>query len=239
MFRIDNASAASPIPTPGPVGPNPDSFFADGSTVVSADWLNAVQEELAYIIDASPSSPSLSKTDRTQVYTAILDILNIGTYSAINYNNLYYIEDQKATTVDGGSASAATWNIRTLNTEVVSNISGASLSTNQVTLPSGTYWVEAMAPCYSNTDQILHKLRFRNITDSTDDIIGQAAVTDFDGTGGSQTIATLSGPLVIGAIKIFELQHYTSAADATDGLGKATSDGTIEKYANLKIWKVA
>lgn len=76
MFRIDNATAVTPIPTPGAVGPNPDRYFTDGNpgggipaTIVDADWANAVQEEICNVITAA--GISLSKTTRTQLRDAI------------------------------------------------------------------------------------------------------------------------------------------------------------------------
>jgi len=71
MYKIDNATATGALPAPGPVGPTVDGFFAPGVTAVDGDWLNALQEELAYAILQSPGSPVLSKTNRTQLKTAI------------------------------------------------------------------------------------------------------------------------------------------------------------------------
>lgn len=76
MFRIDNSTAVTPIPTPGAVGPNPNYFFTNGNpgggvpaTIVDADWTNAVQEEICNVITAA--GISLSKTVRTQLRDAI------------------------------------------------------------------------------------------------------------------------------------------------------------------------
>lgn len=71
MYRIDNATATGSLPAPGPVGPTVDGYFAPGVTTVDGDFLNAVMEEIAYAIEQSPGSPALSKTDRTQLKTAI------------------------------------------------------------------------------------------------------------------------------------------------------------------------
>jgi hypothetical protein len=75
MYRIDNSTAATSLPTPGVVGPNPNGFFTSGSpgvvpaTIVDADWMNAVQETLANPIEATGAT--LSKTDKTQLTVAI------------------------------------------------------------------------------------------------------------------------------------------------------------------------
>lgn len=74
MHRIDNASAASAKPTPKPAGP--DGFFTvaniavgQQATIVEADWLNSVQEELVYIVQRG--GLSLDKTNNTQILRAL------------------------------------------------------------------------------------------------------------------------------------------------------------------------
>lgn len=79
MFKIDNASSADVLPTPQPVGPNPGGFFTHGDssgeeasdipTQVHRDWLNALQEEICYVI--TENGLTLDKDDRTQLYQAI------------------------------------------------------------------------------------------------------------------------------------------------------------------------
>lgn len=68
MHRIDTSTATS------------DGLFTEGdplvptpATVVSADWLNSVQEELATIV--TNARLELQKADNTQVLTAILQII--------------------------------------------------------------------------------------------------------------------------------------------------------------------
>lgn len=76
MYRIDNATAITPIPAPAAVGPNPDHFFTAGNpglsipaTIVDADWLNALQEEVCNVITGA--GIGLSKTTRNQLVSAI------------------------------------------------------------------------------------------------------------------------------------------------------------------------
>jgi len=70
MYRVDNSSSQQVLPTPQAVGPNPNSYYAN-STVVEPDHLNAMQEELATLIEAM--GIALSKTDRTQLLAAIFN----------------------------------------------------------------------------------------------------------------------------------------------------------------------
>lgn len=77
MHRIDNGSAASAKPTPKPAGP--EGFFTIGNvavgqqaTIVEADWLNSVQEELVYIV--LRGGLSLDKTNNMQVLVALANL---------------------------------------------------------------------------------------------------------------------------------------------------------------------
>lgn len=72
MYRIDNSTVATSLPTPGAVGPHPNGFFTGGNpltlmpaTIVDADWANATQEEIAGAIEGV--GIALSKTNRAQL----------------------------------------------------------------------------------------------------------------------------------------------------------------------------
>lgn len=76
MYRIDTADNVAELPAPEAAGPNPNGYYGRGNaaqgikgTVVKADHLNAIQEELAYLCEQA--GLTLSKTDRTQVYQAM------------------------------------------------------------------------------------------------------------------------------------------------------------------------
>jgi hypothetical protein len=87
MYRTDNSTSATTLPAPGAVGPNPNSYFSlnnpaggSPSTVVDADWMNAVQEELCNAITGA--GITLSKTVRTQLSTAISTLIAVETTRA-------------------------------------------------------------------------------------------------------------------------------------------------------------
>ncbi|MDR3513792.1 MAG: hypothetical protein P4L73_19315 [Caulobacteraceae bacterium] len=70
MYRIDGATALSSLPTPAAAGtPGYFGIGSPGPTVVSADWLNMVQEEMLAVIVAAGETPS--KTTFTQLRDAI------------------------------------------------------------------------------------------------------------------------------------------------------------------------
>lgn len=74
MYQIDNPTAA--VALPASTAPGTPGFFTDGSpvggvpaTIVPAEWLNAVQQELINVIDAAGGTPT--KNAFTQLATAI------------------------------------------------------------------------------------------------------------------------------------------------------------------------
>lgn len=152
----------------------------------------------------------------------------------LNTNNLLHIVDEKAANTAGGGFTAGSFVTRVLNTIRTDNISGASLSSNQITLPIGTYYMEASAPAF---DVDRHKCKIRNITDSTDEIIGSSGFVSSVDSGANR--AFVSGIFILAASKIFELQHRCQTTVPTNGLGVGSDFGVVEIYADIKIWKVA
>jgi hypothetical protein len=77
MFRIDGSTAVGGFPAPAT--PGTPGYFSDGNptsgapaTIVSADWLNGVQEELMSVVTGAGLTPD--KTSVTQLLTAIQTI---------------------------------------------------------------------------------------------------------------------------------------------------------------------
>jgi len=149
---------------------------------------------------------------------------------------LLYIEDQKASGTSGGDSVAGAWTQRVLNTVLLNSISGASLASNRITLPAGTYFVEASAPVHRGDN---HKLKLYNYTDSTDipNLMGsseQAAAAD-----NSTTRSFVKGVFTLATQKTVELRHRVATAVATYGFGVASSMSVIEVYAQIEIRKIA
>lgn len=90
MFRIDDTTAAASLPTPVTAGT--EGYFTEGNpasgvpaTLVRADWLNMIQEELRAIVVAGGLSPS--KTLNNQVLSALNTLysgrlINVQTFTA-------------------------------------------------------------------------------------------------------------------------------------------------------------
>jgi len=238
-----SAAGASPSGTPDKVGASQYKDALDALYNIIATTLSASQ-----IVETDGSSKLISVAKGTAYNKAFGttsgtvaegDDSRFGSLgAALNVNNLFYIEDQKTNGTAGGASVAATQNVRDLNASVVSNITSASLSANQITLPAGTYWIEFEAPARSGVNELKHKARLRNITDASTPIVGSSEDTAALNNDQAVTKSCGAGLVTIGATKVFELQHYTSVSVATNGFGVAVSSGDIEVYSRIKIWKV-
>ena len=146
------------------------------------------------------------------------------------------IVDQKASGTNGGTFTSGAWRTRDLNTTRGTNsISGSSLSSNQFTLPSGTYRI--FTRC-QGSEVNYHKAKLRNITDSSDVLIGSS---NFNLTSyGNISDSIINGIFTISSQKTFELQHYCTATYANTGFGNAVSiSGITEIYSSVELWKLA
>ena len=123
---------------------------------------------------------------------------------------------------------------RDLNTIVTNEITGASLGSNQITLPSGTYYIEAYTHGYACNK---HRLFLYNTTDSSYTILGS---TSYARTSNAhQTITKLVGRFTISAQKVFDLRQYFSSSQSGSGYGVSEDASRTEYYTNAQIWKVS
>ncbi len=135
------------------------------------------------------------------------------------------LRDEKATTVDGGASSAATWNARDLNTEVYDNKNIVTIASDQFTPIAGEYKITVAAPA-NNVGA--HKLRLFNVTGVASVDEGQNAQSSTGDT--TQTHAHFKTFFTANGTDAYRIDHYTNSAKATNGLGIAVSDGSNEVY---------
>lgn len=143
-----------------------------------------------------------------------------------------HVRDEKASGTNGGTPTGAAWNDRTLNTVVGNTIRGASLASNQVTLPPGIYEFTARAAAYGGVGAV--NLALYNVTDSINILTG-------DSGGGTtpQVFSLCDGRFTLTAPKVVKLRQWF-ASSVANGLGSAGSiAGAAEVYASLIIRKVA
>jgi hypothetical protein len=148
-----------------------------------------------------------------------------GTYAA-------KVSHRIATSTAGDSVAGA--NTRALNTVESNTITGASLASNTLTLPAGTYRYRARAPGYGTG---YHTCYLYNTTSSA--IVNQGS-TSYNGVSTDQSDSTVSGYFTLSAQSGIQLRHNFSNA-VTSGLGLASNSigSGINVYAELEVEKLS
>lgn len=147
---------------------------------------------------------------------------------------LLHVRDEKAANTNGGDFTSGAWRTRVLNTVKTNQITGASLASNQITLPAGTYDIYAEAPALKVN---AHKAKLVNVTDTADVIIGSNGNGHSGAENGNPSI--VSGRFTIASQKVFEIQHQCTTTANSVGFGQLTNFAVVEVYTEVKIWKVA
>jgi hypothetical protein len=172
----------------------------------------------------------------TSTTTARFVITKIGVPGLLGLpkNQTVYLKDVKSSGTDGGTFTSGSWQTRVLNT-IEGDSTIVSLSSNQFTLQPGRYEFYTTAPADRVNN---HKAKLRNITDSTDQIIGSSE-RSLNTTGQVSNKSVIEGIVEITSPKIFEVQHQCQTTQTVVGFGDASSFGVSEVYTQVKITKVA
>ncbi len=144
-----------------------------------------------------------------------------------------HVQDQKANNTVGGTFTSGAWQTRDLTTELANTIIGASLSSNQITLPAGTYRVVGIAPALLVNQ---HKCKWVNVTDVIE-LVGSSEHASSIGSTGTSSI--IKGQFTIASVKVYELQHRCTTTRASDGFGTPSNYSVIEIYSDIFIEKIA
>ncbi|HEU4708295.1 MAG TPA: hypothetical protein VFS17_03190 [Methylophilaceae bacterium] len=148
-------------------------------------------------------------------------------YTGIGY---MLVRDEKAQNTSGGANTGGTTATRTLNTVVANTIPGASLSSNQITLPAGTYRVRASAPAY-NVDR--HRVMLYDV--SLGNAFALGTTESSSSTVTNRSFVTYR--FTLAATKVLELRHFTTTSNATNGFGIQVNSSGVEVYGEVEIIK--
>ena len=142
------------------------------------------------------------------------------------------VQDQKAPGTDGGTCTAGSWQTRDLNTVTTNTITGASLSSNQITLPAGTYYAQWSAPAQAvNSHQSIF------VSTPTATIVSSGTVEVANGSVFMTTRSIGAAMFTIAGSQAFELQHRCQTTNTVDGFG-IFGNFTTEVYSLIEIWKI-
>lgn len=223
-------SAAGLLETPTTYSDGARFRFRPTNTSTGASTVNIAGIGVKNITDSGVNSFITDELSEL-VFNATSDefeLVKRNPTEGLNTDSLLHIQHQTASGVAGGDFTTGSWNTAPLNTVITNNVSGASLLSNQVTLPAGVYWFEANSGVGGIGN---NQTKLRNITDVSDGFIGFTESTN--------STSFTDGIINIGSSKVFELQVSGIATVAVTGFGIAASFGVSNIYRDVVIWKVA
>jgi hypothetical protein len=215
--------------------------IVDG-TIANADIANSTIDLTAKVTGTLPTSKggtgiatigSSLQVLRTNTGATALEF---ATVSGTTFGSaLFHVRDEKSAGTNGGSGSTSFTKV-TLNTVMTNEISGASISSDVITLPSGTYYINAIVTgLYCG----MLKSKLRNTSDGTDTLIGSTVKPPDVGSDSLGSVDSfVIGRFTIASQKNFELQRRVDTA-YTHSAGYAANYGVVEVYSQCQIWKVA
>ena len=167
--------------------------------------------------------------------TTVFSVSNIPTLSYSNITPYPYVKCSNTQTsgTQGGSATTGSWQTYPLNTKDFDTGSIATLTSNTISLPSGTYAVRATIVFYE-TD--FSQARVYNSTDSS--ILLSGSVVEPGSTTNATDASDICGQFTISATKNIIIQYQVGAHSGTTDLGRAASYGS-EVYGQIEFTKVA
>ena len=139
---------------------------------------------------------------------------------------------QETSGTHGGTYTAGAWRTSPLNTVVVNEIPGASLASNQITLPAGTYLVNANIVLMQIGEG---QARIYDVTSSATLAYGVNGRTYSPDSSSSPSL--IIGKFTLTGAKAIEIQAQGSVTISSFGFGYASGLGT-ETYAEIEITKI-
>lgn len=215
VIDVTSGTFTQTADTPGNLGANWQVLFENSGTgVVTFSGLALVQGAMVML-----------HSDGTTVRT----------YPQRLPEQITIVRDEKTSGTAGGTpGSGGSWLTRTLTTTPVNSIVGASLASNEITLPAGTYLIEGSAPAYKADS---HKARLYNVTAASTALVG--TVERSISAESQQTRSSIRGIVTLASTSALRVEHMVGTATA-NGFGVAYGGtGIAEVYTELTIRKLA
>lgn len=154
---------------------------------------------------------------------------------------LLHVREEQTAGVGTSTSASAAFNTQVLNTVKTNEISGASLASNTITLPAGTYFIDARSVAYSYSiasgSYGKLKSRLRNTTAGTTLLAGTTIGWQ---NGGASAIYVVGPPShVVGRFTLAGTTDIQLQAYPVNGAVPLAFGTETEVYAEVLIWKVA
>ncbi|MEI2386030.1 hypothetical protein [Breoghania sp. JC706] len=145
-----------------------------------------------------------------------------------------WVRDERPSGEGGSPPVTQDWFARTLQTIEANNIAGASLNADQITLPAGTYTIQASAQVLATQHS---RLRLYNVTENASLVEGPMVYARESYS--HQIDQHLMGRFVLSAPATLELQQIVARNPGSAGLGLADPWSQATVFAEAFIRRIA
>ena len=132
---------------------------------------------------------------------------------------------------------AESWTQRGLNQTKKNNLASASLSSNRISLPAGTYYIDASVPVSLDVNPLaltVHKAKLYNVTGAADLVIGTV------NTAFLSTASLVKGVFTLASTSNVEIRSWSSEDCESYYKGDLSSEGSaVSVGTEVVIWRIA
>lgn len=189
-------------------------------------------DELVRVFDEGGVLLNYQGDTRLQTTTAGVTVFG----PLIATRETYTVFHEETSGTSGGTITQNTWNLRTLNSEGENNITGASLSANQVTLPAGTYEAEIVSSGY-RCGNFITRLYDDTAGAAVAGVKGMTSKADTDG-GSTDAKSIMSGTFTLGVESALQVEQNCTDTHASAGMG-VSSGFAAEIHCIAKFTRIA
>lgn len=238
-----------------------DNELLLGPTLFTSEATTAVQNSIdGVVVLTKPTVVKLSVYCDSAKESGLAPSTSYGTYSAkliihkldsdiktytVSNPEMYlskplmHILDSRTSGTGPDTLADGVFNTRALNTLKVNEIAGASLSSNTVTLPAGTYWVEGVFPLSLINCNVAgtQTAKVNIAVNGTDVIYGVNHGFQVYGQSPHQTNHLVKGRLVLTEASAITVRHWVNVTGGIIQGGRTPVVKGEEIYGELLIWQ--
>lgn len=150
------------------------------------------------------------------------------------FKKLYAFAQIESAGDGGGDAIAGTWNTRKTNTIQHDPDNECTVTNYQMVIPAGEYLALSLCPaCRVET----HQARLQDVANNNTLRYGTSTAAAAEAAVVSDSV--LLGPVVVLSNTVMELQHWTLAGYASNGLGIGSSSGENSLFGQIVFLKIS
>lgn len=143
------------------------------------------------------------------------------------------VRDDKAQNTSGGTFTSGAWQKRTLNTLIDNAGYGASLLSDEFTLPAGKWLIKWSATAFAVSR---HQSRLYEVTGNT--VVEYGTSESSNNTSGSSNASVGQAVQTNSAATKYRIEHKCQTTVATEGFGRADNFGP-ERYSFVECFPLS